>query len=54
MRPGNQRIEFVDMSNQTSDQLNELDGMELLTSESRKIFLKWCSKIEVAKRMRKL
>jgi len=51
MRSGDQRIEFVDMSNQTNDQLNELDGMEQLTSESRKIFLKWCSKIEVAKRI---
>lgn len=50
MRLGDQRIELVELSSRTNEQLKELDGMELLTIESKNVFLKWCSKIQVAKR----
>lgn len=51
MRLGDHRLEHVDMSSQTIEQLKALNGMELLTTESKNIFLKWCNKIQVAKRI---
>lgn len=44
-------IELIDLENQTSEQLKELGGMDLFTPESRESFLKWCSKIQIPKRI---
>ncbi|MGE5474795.1 MAG: hypothetical protein ACM3UU_11300 [Ignavibacteriales bacterium] len=46
-----QSMELIDIENQSNEQLKELDGMELLTPESKESFLKWCSKIQVPKRI---
>jgi hypothetical protein len=50
MRFGDQRIELVELSSQTNEKLKEVDGLELLTTESKTIFFNWCNKIQVAKR----
>ena len=46
-----QSMALINIRDQTSEQLKELDGIELLTPESKESFLKWCSKIQVPKRI---
>ena len=46
-----QIIELIDVENKSSKELKEIDGIELLTPESKERFLKWCSNIQVPKRI---
>jgi hypothetical protein len=45
----NHVIEIVDISEKTGSELESMDGMELLTSESKEKFIQWCEKIQVPK-----
>ncbi len=46
-----QTIEIADIENKPDDELEELDGIELLTPESKEKFMKWCSKIQVPRKI---
>jgi len=50
-KKSNMGLELIDMSDQSSEQLKELDGLDLLAPESKERLLKWCKKIEVPKRI---
>lgn len=48
---GGRRLEFVDFNHISIEQLKALNGMNVITPESEKIFLKWCDEIRVNKRV---
>lgn len=50
-KKSNMGLELINMSDQSSEQLKELDGLDLLAPESKERLLKWCQKIEVPKRI---
>jgi len=45
------KLELIDITENTSEQLQELEGLGLLSPESKERFLSWCKKIEVPKRV---
>ena len=44
-------IEIEDISEKTDSELEVIDGMELLTPESKEKFMQWCRKIQVPKKI---
>jgi hypothetical protein len=47
----NHVIEIEDISEKTDSELEDIDGMELLTPESKEKFIQWCNKIQVPKKI---
>ncbi|MDU5145429.1 MAG: hypothetical protein E6230_24950 [Paenibacillus dendritiformis] len=47
---GGPLLEWIDMESRANEELKQIDEMDLLTPESKKIFLKWCDHIRVPKR----
>lgn len=44
-------IEIKDISEKPDSELEGIDGMELLTPESKEKFIKWCKEIQVPKKI---
>jgi hypothetical protein len=49
--PRGRGLEFIDFNQKSIERLKALNGIEVLTPESEKIFLKWCDEIRVNKRV---
>ncbi len=44
-------IEFIDIGSWSTEDLKMLDGLSILTPQSKEAFLKWCGKIQVPKKV---
>lgn len=44
-------MEFIDISDQSTEELKKLDGLDVFTPRSREAFARWCGKIHVPKKV---
>jgi len=43
-------IEFIDINSLSTEELKNLEGLDMFTPHSREVFVKWCGKIQVPKK----
>ena len=44
-------IEFLNLSDKSTEELQQMEGLEILTAQSQKDFLKWCKNIQVPRKV---
>lgn len=44
-------IEFINLSDKSTEELQQMEGLEILTTQSQKDFLKWCKNIQVPRKV---
>ncbi|MHC1762551.1 MAG: hypothetical protein AB9917_24120 [Negativicutes bacterium] len=44
-------IEFLNLSEKSTEELQQMEGLEILTAQSQKDFLKWCKNIQVPRKV---
>lgn len=49
----NTLIKYIDVDSKTNEELEVLDGLDLLTEESKREFLSWCQAIQIPRKIEK-